>query len=237
MVRVLIHTPVSNRAWVLPQFLDALAAQIVPAGIDIGHRFDINDTQDNSREIILQFEYPWIQQIVEHPWSPLNLPDHQWNAERYSRMILLRNNALREAKASGAHFLFSIDSDVILDDPDTLAHLLQADVPVIAGVFMAKWGNPLADALPNVWQRGQNEMSDEFVCQAERGWLDHIKVGGLGACTLIRRDVWETGVNYDPIYNLPSNYRGEDRHFCIRAAVAGIPLQACSHMKIRHVDK
>lgn len=238
VVKVLIHTPVHNRAWVLPDFLEALAAQKLPSSVKIEYRFDVNDSQDSSTSILENFKHASdkIVEVVRHPWSPLNLPDHQWSPERYSRMILMRNNALAEAESYGARFLFSIDSDVILENPNTLAHLMEADVPVIAGVFMAKWGNRDAVALPNVWQCGQNEMTDEFldgIATAE----NHVTVGGLGACTLIRRDVWDAGVNYSLINNVPSNYRGEDRYFCVRAAVAGIPLIACSHMKVTHRDR
>jgi hypothetical protein len=237
-MKVLIHTPVSNRAWILPKFLEALAAQNIPTDIELVYRFDVNDSQDASYSILENFKHATSDQVelINHPWSVLNLPDHRWNTERYSRMILLRNNALAEAKGLGARYLFSIDSDAILDDSHTLAHLIETDVPVIAGVFMATWGNAAATPLPNVWQRGQNEMTDEFLRGISMA-PEHVTVGGLGACTLIRRDVWEAGVNYSPVYNLPSDYRGEDRNFCVRAAVAGFELAACAHKRIRHVDR
>lgn len=148
----------------------------------------------------------------------------------------MRNSALIAAYEFGAKYLFSIDSDVILETPDTLAHLIEADVPVIAGVFMAKWGNSKALALPNVWQSGHNSMSDDFlatIATADK----HVEVGGLGACTLIRRDVWTAGISYSEIPFLSSVYHGEDRYFSLRAAVAGIPLAACAHTKITHVER
>lgn len=48
------------------------------------------------------------------------------------------------------------------------------------------------------------------------------EVGGLGACTLIRRSALEKGVRFERIRNL--SLWGEDRHFCVRAAALGIPL-------------
>ncbi len=237
-MKVLIHTPVSNRAWILPNFLEALVSQEVPAGVELEYLFDVNDTQDSSLSILENFQAATSDNVRLNvwPWPHIELGDHAWNDERYRRMIVMRNLALDEASKHGADFLFSIDSDVILHDRKTLAHLIDAHVPVIAGVFMAKWGNPDATALPNVWQSGQNNMTDEFL-EGIATAPEHVKVGGLGACTLIRKDVWEAGVNYSVIPNLAKIYRGEDRYFCIRAAVAGIPLVACSHMKISHVDR
>ncbi len=237
-LKVLIHTPVSNRAWILPTFLEALSAQSVPEEIKREYSFDVNDSQDSSQSIIENFQAASQNNVRINVWDwpHLEMDDHKWSVERYRRMIALRNSALAEAREHRADFLFSVDSDVILENPYTLAHLIETDVPIIAGVFMARWGNPEAIPLPNVWQRGQNQMTDTFLSDIATA-KDHTPVGGLGACTLIRRDVWDAGVNYDSIHNLPSDYRGEDRYFCIRAAVAGFALLACSHMNIRHVDR
>ncbi len=204
------------------------------------YAFDVNDCQDNTREVLLRFatqpDAPEATLFYYPQWKPLGLPDHQWNDERYRRMIQMRTGALARAASHGFDYLFSVDSDVILEDPETISHLLEAGVPIIAGVFKATWGNPIALALPNVWEQGQNEMSDQFLMTITDA-QEHVKVGGLGACTLIRRDVWEAGVTYDPIYNLPSNYRGEDRNFCIRAVVHGFDLTACAHKRILHYEK
>lgn len=59
------------------------------------------------------------------------------------------------------------------------------------------------------------------------------KVGGLGACTLIRRHALERGVSFQEIYNL--GLTGEDRHFCIRAAALGLELYADTHYPPFHI--
>lgn len=240
-MKLLIHTPISNRAWILPEWLDRLKAQDVPKE-DTVVCFDVNESQDDTSKMVTEFArqsrgvYADVL-IREFKWpKPLNMPDHVWSPERYRRMTQLRNGGLYAAEKLKCDFLFSIDSDVILTHPQTLSHLMNANLPIIAGVFMAVWGNPEASALPNVWERGQNEMSDDFIEHIARA-PHHVKVGGLGACTLIRHDVWESGVTYTPIYNAPSAYRGEDRHFCTRAVAAGFDLMACSHALIEHRDK
>jgi len=241
-MKILIHTPISNRAWCFPQWFDALKAQ-VPAlpGAEVSMLFELNDSYDETERLLMAHNssaHPFKNYLIrKRSWTPTALADHQWSAERYSRMIRMRNLALWDAAHMKYDFLFSLDSDVLLHEPDTLAHLIEADQPIIAGVFTAKWGNADADALPNVWQTGQNEMTDEFLREAPRATV-HFTVGGLGACTLIRKDVLATPwINYSPIYNLPRNYRGEDRNFCVRAAVAGITLKACAHKRIEHLDR
>ncbi len=238
-MKILIHAPISNRAWVLPEWWRALRSQKI-GGHEVNVLFDLNDSQDETETLLETYsrvKTPFNQVFVRRRlWGPLNLGDHCWNESLYSRMRIMRTEALKAAEVGGYHFVFSLDSDVLLRESDTLMHMLGADFPIMAGVFRAVWGNPDAPALPNVWEHGQNDMTDDFLQNAHRN-PDHFRVGGLGACTLIRHDVWEKGVTYAPVYNLPRNYRGEDRDFCVRAVVAGFDLMACSHKRIDHVDK
>src|SRR5262249_6789463 len=50
------------------------------------------------------------------------------------------------------------------------------------------------------------------------------RVGGLGACTLIKREALAKGLHFGEIDNL--SFLGEDRHFCVRARALGIELWA-----------
>lgn len=240
-MKLLIHTPISNRAWVLPEFLEALLAQDITKSETVVC-FDVNESDDATRPMLEDFARRmrgiFADVLVrEMKWqTALRMPDHQWNTERYRRMIQMRNGALYAADKLGVEHLFSLDSDVIMKDPDTISHLIQANTPIIAAVFMAVWGNPDARALPNVWQCGQNDMTDEFIDGIAKA-SQHVRVGGLGAITLIRHEVWKAGVNYSPLYNLPRNYRGEDRYFCIRAVAAEFRLMACAHKRIEHRER
>jgi hypothetical protein len=177
------------------------------------------------------------------------------------RMTQLRNRALELLRCTGAGALLSLDSDVILD-PRTASHLHATGADIISPVFWAGWRQQrdeppprvelpewLAERpdvrrivaalrqgrLPQVWERGQYELSADLLLDliARRGIHD---VGGLGAATWIRREVAEAGLRYDPIPNLPSEMQGEDRHFCVRAACEGFRLRATSYLPAVHCD-
>lgn len=187
-------------------------------------------------------------------WGPPHDPEGPLR-----RMTRLRNDMLRRLQASGADALLALDSDVLMD-PRTPGHLLATGEDVVSPVFWARWdlqtggpilripdGTPLrrdvartltevrAGKWPQVWERGQYDLSEDFI-------VDLIvrpgvrPVGGLGAVTLIRRAVADAGVTYDPIHNLPAEIVGEDRHFCIRAAVHGFRLAASTYLPTIHCD-
>lgn len=58
-------------------------------------------------------------------------------------------------------------------------------------------------------------------------------VGGLGACTLIRRKALLAGVSFKQLSNL--SFWGEDRHFCIRAQALGLSLFVDTHHPAFHL--
>jgi GT2 family glycosyltransferase len=56
-----------------------------------------------------------------------------------------------------------------------------------------------------------------------------------GACTLVKRKVFEAGVDYTRIPNIHKALRGEDRHFCVRAACAGFEMWVDTHCPAIHL--
>ena len=56
-----------------------------------------------------------------------------------------------------------------------------------------------------------------------------------GAWTLVKRKVLTAGVNYSHIPNIQKALFGEDRHFCVRAAVHGFELWVDTHYPARHL--
>src|SRR5574340_1237905 len=60
------------------------------------------------------------------------------------------------------------------------------------------------------------------------------QVGGLGACTLIHRDVLSDGCRFRKVGSLPEGW-GEDRHFCVRAQAKNWTLLADSMYPPFHI--
>ena len=60
-------------------------------------------------------------------------------------------------------------------------------------------------------------------------------LGMTGACTLVKRKVFEAGVDYTQIPNVRKSLRGEDRHFCVRAACAGFEMWVDTHCPAVHL--
>ena len=148
---------------------------------------------------------------------------HLWDLSTVARVAAIKNLAIDRFLESDADSLFLIDSDVLIP-PGLVEHLAAAQVPVIAAVYWTRW-RPEMPEMANIFG---TITSHQFLRDP-----GHYQVPGLGACTLIRRDVFEAGVRFTEQAHLSTE--GEDRWFCYLADRRGIPLIACTHLEPFHV--
>lgn len=173
------------------------------------------------------------------------IPTHQWGTTAMRRVGHNKNLILKRATALQADAVFFADADLILDRT-TLASLIAANVPIACGVYWTYWNRPTTEtaqsfAGPQVWLNHPYEQEGRGYDQAgfrakllSRGLT---QVWGQGACTLIARNVFEGGIDFTPVPGTPEQglMAGEDRHFCMRAEGAHIPMFADSWPDIFHV--
>lgn len=144
---------------------------------------------------------------------------HVWEPARISHVMRMRNEVVREFLRTDCTHLFFVDADLVFH-PDTLEHLLAQDVDVVSPVFWTRWV-PDGVLAPQVWDvNPYGHWSAERVLRLrEPGLYD---VHGLGAATLIKREVLAAGIDYSPIPSL--DMEGEDRHFVTRCEAHGFKL-------------
>lgn len=130
---ILIGAPIYDRAWILPHWIKYIENQEYPKD-NIGFVFELgpddNETHDilwewqNSRPEYKTFDAQ-IYMKVKHETHPDGM--RIWSAEKYYNMVTLRNNLLERATGLSDQFdyYFSLDSDIILEDPLTLKKLVE----------------------------------------------------------------------------------------------------------------
>lgn len=224
---VIVYSPVRLASSVLSYTLQGLRG-IGATGVVQEYWFhDDNDDRDSSR-MLTEFcsaadcparVLPYVE--APRPEYATSGDTHTWNASLVDRIIQIKNQALTEFRRSSAEAILLVDADLYLH-PQMLEHLLSLDAPIVSEVFWTQFraGRPYK---PNVWDVHSckyNSADSIFKLRDPGVYV----VGGLGACTLVKKEVVARGVNFERIQSL--DFWGEDRHFCVRATCMGYDLLA-----------
>lgn len=252
--KVILFCPVRENAEIFRHVIDAHRKLV-----GVSERWYLDDHDGDGSEsaaqsvlladvdVSLAASHGFLSGVARGPRASLFLPEavpaisigsgysnHNWTPGAVSRVAAIKDAAIRAFLETDADALFLIDADVI-PHPDLVWHLLSVDLPIVSEVYWTKWPNMPPVYMPQVWDfHGYGFHSPENVIRLKGPGV--FEVGGLGACTLIRREAlarlvrWQTATTladltwFGPLVGL--NEWGEDRHFCMRASAAGIKLYA-----------
>ena len=216
MTKVLIAAPLRQEPKIFTEYQKGLDNLILPEGVTADRYFVVNDCDE-----VIPYIRDAAYDVVNN--GAMQYREHLWTGELVSNMAVYRNMTIRKALEGGYDYLFSVDTDLVLEE-HTLQQLLADDKDCVAGLF---WTNGWS----NAW------MYDQVTGNNLPEWQEPglFQVGGTGALFLIKRKVLEAGVDYTPIPNLRKAVFGEDRHFCIRAVCNGFEIWADNHCQPVHL--
>lgn len=139
-MRLLIGAPVYKRNWILPYWFDAIEKQNYPLQ-DIGFVFQLSTGDDETLAYLMEWheKHPDVSTfniLIDEKHNAREHPEGQriWSGERYRAMVDYRNNLLDMAIALQPDRYFSLDTDILLADPETINKLvaLTEEVPAAA---------------------------------------------------------------------------------------------------------
>lgn len=132
MPKVLIGLPVFKREWILPFWLKAIERQNFPLS-DIGFVFGLSPNDPETHEVLQNWhaDHPEVICFLMNEEPRITHREHNegeryWNQIKYEAMVILRNHLLENAIILQDKFdyYFSLDSDILLKDPETLNRLI-----------------------------------------------------------------------------------------------------------------
>jgi hypothetical protein len=235
---IVVGTTIRKPPDIVRAYLDSLAAQKLPPNTRTSYHF-ILDTDDAAVvDMVGAFvtEHGGLTEKVDaivKDFEDNHAVTHQWSPGAMARVGQLKNRIITHALDIGAVAVWFCDADLLCDD-HTLRSLWYSDVPVACAVYWTRWHNdPSLCAAQQVWLRHPYELSgrgyaDDGAFRARLLTRELTRVWGQGACTLIRREVLEKGVNFSYIEGVPLEgmMAGEDRHFCLQCENQHVPMWA-----------
>ena len=250
---IVVGTSVRKSHDVLKAHLDTIAWQQLPRNVQLVPVYvpDWLDPDDPAAKYLAA----WVKERNGHLLRPAQPPQadfqdtglatHQWTTNAMRRVGANKDLILAKAAQLRADAVWFVDAD-LLCDRTTLWSLYHAQAPIACGVYWTRWhrtapeSRPLPSG-PQVWLRHPYELSGRGMEEAEfrRALAERAltSVAGQGACTLVRKEVWEAGVSFRPAEGVSQEgmMAGEDRHFCIHAERRHIPMIADPWPDIFHI--
>lgn len=226
-MKVLIAAPVRNRAWVLPEFLDALDTSVKFAQQyleDFVFRsyFIVNNSEDDSADILRNRNYS----VVTHNFSDPTESEIRGKYS-FSKLATLRNKILDYASIHRFDYVLSVDTDILLPKRAVLDlindHWLSSNSHIVVSPLVRNYAG---DHFP------AHNIMEEYEPREYRSLIDFpkdtmVRVDLLGAVTLIPSTFF--GCRYAQTPN------GEDRAFCEDIRATGGLLYVDTRIRCTHV--
>lgn len=158
---LLVGCPLLGREWIIPKWIEHTEAACSLAGVKPKYVF-VGDANDDAVHLTITSLVALGQDVFfvhedenDHDYKRL------WNADRYKRMIYLRNTLLAKVRDIGPAFFLSLDSDILLhpttiarmasliSDYDAVGTKLYMEPPPAAGSRLHQRNNPSFYVLKN----------------------------------------------------------------------------------------
>lgn len=226
----LIGAPVFQREWILPDWFAAIEQQDFPLS-KIGFIFECGPNDDATVNCLADFaaKHPELQCFdinINTQETHITHPENQrrWQKSRYAVMARFRNNLLNRAICRNPDRYFSLDTDILLENPETISRLIQLTSALDAVSPLAYMG-PINLDFPNVmtWAHNGQAFRDP---DYPLGSLFQVDV--IMAAVMMSRKVYQNTRYY------PHN-QGEDLGFAWDAKNKGYDLYCASYIYAPHI--
>lgn len=201
-MKLIIGCPIYDRAWILPFWLNKIEKQTISLA-DIGFVFEAVSDDTETLDLLFSFhenhsEIPCFdinfnseQRHISHPQSG----ERRWFKERYLDMAIMRNNILEKVRGYSPEFYFSLDSDILLAESNTIEKLISRTqnlgVDAVSPLcFMTPTGIQFPNTMYWVDRPGGNALR-----QDSYNFGEFLNVDIIMAAVLMTKPVYEN-VNY-----------------------------------------
>lgn len=220
--KVALGCIIRDRAWILPQYLQALIRIVYPNKMYI---FLENDSQDETLSILRNTPMD-AHKTVHTLNTGCPYGERIWHAaDGFSNLACLRNHFIDLFLQTDADYLLSIDSDIIVP-PDILAKLMNGPENSIIGAAISNIAHTSLDGrTPGNFLINNNGIFVHPTSYPLTGYLD---VDLIGAVYLIPRRALVDGVRYE------AHQIGEDLPFCLQAKEKGYRIMVLLDLVCEH---
>jgi hypothetical protein len=232
-MKLIIGCPMYKRSWILHHWIKSIISQSIPVN-DIGFIFEVSpdDTAtiqalESWRKFDKRIPYFEIKIREDIPHFEHENNGRQWSMSKYVNMVSLRNSLLESVRKIQPEYYFSLDSDILLTNTNTIelliAHIKSGADAVNPLMFMTPFGT----MYPSVMDWRLDVPAKAF--RKEKYELGHyFQSDVIMAAKMMSKDVYNN-INYT------LHEQGEDVGWSLECKKAGFKLYSASYIYAPHI--
>jgi hypothetical protein len=233
MSELVIGCPIYKRDWIFPYWISCIENQNIDFS-KIGFLFIVSPDDEKTITMLTRYKNsrPDISEFIIDIKSDIPHFSHEegsrtWSLARYENMVMLRNSMLKKVREIKPKYFFSLDSDILLTNPNTIQLLIshiQSDADAVSPLmFMTPTGTMYPSVMNWIKEPGGQAYRQEMYPLGE-----YFKADVIMAAKMMSEKVYE---NVD--YALHS--QGEDLGWSGNAAKLGYNLFSASYIYAPHI--
>lgn len=233
MINLAIGCPIYKRDWIFPYWISCIENQ----NIDFSRTafvFEVSQNDSETIEMLIKYRNarPDIPEFILDIKEDVPHFDHEegtrtWSISKYQNMVNLRNSLLSRVRELNPNYFFSLDSDILLTNQNTIqlliAHVNSGADAVSPLMFMT----PVDTMYPSV-MNWINERGGQAFRKESYPFGEYFESDVIMAAKMMSKDVY-TNVNYS------LHSQGEDLGWCGNAAKMGYKLYSASYIYAPHI--
>lgn len=231
---IIIGCPIFKRDWILPAWLYFIQRQSIPLN-DIGFVFELGMDDEATLNILAAWksQHPEVKVFDLEIRNDLAHFSHdegtrQWSYSKYENMISMRNSLLSKVREIKPDAYFSLDSDILLTNPNTIELLLAHTNNDADAVNTLMFMTPVGTEFPSVMSWVSDEKSMKAHRDNQYPFGTYFKSDIIMAAKMMSKKVYNN-VNYQ------FHMQGEDLGWSAQCAEKGYNLYCASYIYTPHI--
>ena len=232
-MKLIIACPIYKRNWILPHWIRCILKQSVHMS-NIGFIFEVSPDDPETTQALKAWKaidknIPYFQ-IIERPDIPHfehQNNGRQWTLSKYQNMINMRNSILSKVREVEPDYYFSLDSDILIENSNTLellvAHIKDGADAVAPLMYMT----PVGKDFPSV-MTWKDEIGEKAYRKKDYPIGTYFKSDIIMAAKMMSKKVY-MNVNYE------FHQQGEDLGWSKNAGLQGFNLYSASYIYAPHI--
>lgn len=232
-MKIVVGCPTYKRDWILDHWISCFYRQSIPIS-EIGFIFEVSSKDVKTISKLQKWKnldqrIPYFQILVRDdlPHFEHNNHGRQWTLSKYVNMVELRNSLLSKVRDIEPDYYFSLDSDILIQNPNTLEFLISHIKEGADAVSPLMFMTPVGTDFPSV-MTWRNDGTEKAFREQEYPIGKFFKADVIMAAKMMSKDVYEN-INYE------IHLQGEDLGWALNCKKQGYELYSASYIYAPHI--